>query len=29
MLCDIPVMMAEHDAAHRNEITEWLVERKR
>jgi hypothetical protein len=29
MLCDVPVMMAEHDAEHRKEITEWLVERKR
>lgn len=24
-LCDIPVMMAEHDAAHRREIGEWLA----
>ena len=23
MLCDIPAMMAEHDAAHRQEIAEW------
>jgi hypothetical protein len=23
-LCDIPLMMAEHDAAHRDEIGEWL-----
>jgi DinB superfamily len=23
MLCDIPVMMAEHDGAHREEIDEW------
>ncbi|PYS30508.1 MAG: hypothetical protein DMG11_04885 [Acidobacteria bacterium] len=23
-LCDIPVMMAEHDAAHRHEIEAWL-----
>lgn len=23
MLCDIPVMMAEHDSAHRKEIDEW------
>jgi hypothetical protein len=23
-LCDIPVMMAEHDAAHRREIEAWL-----
>jgi hypothetical protein len=22
-LCDIPAMMAEHDAAHRQEIEEW------
>ena len=29
MLCDLPVMMAEHDAEHRKEITEWLHEKKR
>jgi len=28
MLCDIPTMMAEHDAAHRLEIAEWLSARK-
>jgi hypothetical protein len=24
MLCDVPVMMAEHDAGHKQEIDEWL-----
>jgi hypothetical protein len=28
-LCDIPLMMAEHDAAHRTEIEEWTFYRKR
>jgi hypothetical protein len=28
MLCDIPVMMAEHDASHRDEIAGWLHTRK-
>lgn len=27
MLCDLPAMMAEHDASHRREIEEWLGER--
>ena len=26
-LCDIPAMMAEHDAAHRQEIEEWKLAR--
>lgn len=29
MLCDIPVMMAEHDAEHKKEIAEWLRVTKR
>jgi hypothetical protein len=28
MLCDLPSMMAEHDAAHRREIEAWLEERR-
>ena len=28
-LCDIPAMMAEHDAAHRQEIREWMRARAR
>ena len=27
MLCDLPAMMAEHDASHRSEIEAWLRER--
>ena len=27
-LCDIPAMMAEHDAAHRSEIEAWLKTRR-
>jgi hypothetical protein len=27
MLCDLPVMMAEHDAAHRAEIEAWIASR--
>jgi DinB family protein len=27
MLCDLPSMMAQHDAAHRGEIEAWLRER--
>jgi hypothetical protein len=27
MLCDLPAMIAEHDAAHRREIEAWLRER--
>lgn len=27
MLCDVPVMMAEHDAAHRGEIEAWALAR--
>jgi hypothetical protein len=27
MLCDLPVMMAEHDAAHRAEIEAWIESR--
>jgi len=27
MLCDLPAMIAEHDAAHRREIAAWLRER--
>jgi len=27
MLCDIPAMMAEHDAAHRDEIRAWQASR--
>jgi DinB superfamily len=26
-LCDVPAMMAEHDAAHRKEIEVWVAER--
>jgi len=29
MLCDLPQMMAEHDAAHRAEIDAWLASRGR
>jgi hypothetical protein len=25
MLCDLPVMMAEHDQAHRAEIEAWIA----
>jgi hypothetical protein len=25
-LCDMPSLMAEHDAAHRGEITQWLLD---
>lgn len=28
MLCDLPSMMAQHDAAHRGEIEAWLRERR-
>jgi hypothetical protein len=28
-LCDLPLMMAEHDAAHRAEIEEWVRARRR
>jgi DinB superfamily len=28
MLCDLPSMMAQHDAAHRGEIEAWIRERK-
>jgi DinB family protein len=28
MLCDLPAMMAEHDASHRREIEEWLGREK-
>ena len=28
MLCDLPSMMAQHDAAHRAEIEAWIRERK-
>jgi hypothetical protein len=28
MLCDLPSMMAQHDAAHRAEIEAWLRERR-
>jgi DinB superfamily len=28
MLCDLPAMMAQHDAAHRGEIEAWLRERR-
>lgn len=28
MLCDIPIMMAEHDATHRAEIAAWLRDAK-
>ncbi|MFI4942847.1 MAG: DinB family protein [Burkholderiales bacterium] len=28
MLCDLPSMIAEHDAAHRGEIEAWLRERR-
>jgi hypothetical protein len=27
-LCDIPTMMAEHDAAHRHEIQDWMRARR-
>jgi hypothetical protein len=27
-LCDVPAMMAEHDAGHRQEITAWLRARE-
>ena len=27
MLCDLPAMMAEHDASHRREIEAWFAER--
>jgi hypothetical protein len=27
MLCDLHVMMAEHDAAHRAEIEAWIASR--
>ena len=27
-LCDVPAMMAEHDAAHRKEIEAWVRERR-
>jgi hypothetical protein len=29
MLCDLPAMMAEHDASHRREIESWLREQGR
>jgi DinB family protein len=29
MLCDLPMMMAEHDAEHKKEIAEWLRAMKR
>jgi hypothetical protein len=28
MLCDIPVMMAEHDAAHREEVRAWQAAKR-
>lgn len=29
MLCDVPAMMAEHDAGHRDEIRAWQAARRR
>jgi hypothetical protein len=28
LLCDVPVMIAEHDASHRREIRAWMRERR-
>lgn len=28
-LCDVPAMMAEHDAAHRKEIEAWVVDHRK